>query len=494
MRDVLVSRTLALAALAGVATACGPTRYVRMGPPRTVDIVRIATFGNVGSWWDPVPRLVLPPAISSDALWAGYVVRVGDQFAVEVNGRTGKAYAGVFPGSIRVSPGGGVAYVAIDRGREQFAVVNGTEESRYESIDYFSVSADGSHHVYRARLGGMSMSGRYMDFQFLCVADGEEGPPFDYVGMPVLSADGKHFAYAGRRNGRDTLLVDGHPVGKYDYVTQVALSADGSRVAVVAGVGKAPEWHLKGQLFGLLPGVPALDKDVGKHRVVLDGVKSPEYDWANPLQFSADGRRLAYTASSGGEQFVVVDGVEQPRHRAIGEGSFRFSPDSRRFCYGATHTGGWTLVVDGKEHPVDDVLAGPYFSPDSRHVAYVALERGNWQAYVDDEPRGQARPPWWSLDNGIPPPPNQLALTFSPDSEHIAYLAMGDAIFSRYVAIDGTTGDSIYGILPPVVFVTPRRVRYFTHRLGADGANVLERIEEALPDEPAPAPPASADR
>jgi hypothetical protein len=486
MGQLLGGPRLALAAVAALAAGCGTPPYVRKGPKRTVDIVHIATLGTVGPSWAPLPREVSGLTTSPDVRWAAYVVRVGDQFAVEVNGFTGAPYHRIYPGSIRVFGDGSVAYVAVDSVGQQFVVLKGVEGTRYEAVDSLSASADGMHHVYRARLGGLSPSAEYSNFQLLCVADGDEGPPFDYVGVPVLSADGAHFAYAGRRDGRDTLLVDGHPAGSYDYVSEVALSPDGSRAAVVAGVGKAPGWRMEHLLFGLGPTVAHLEPDAGKHRVVVDGVAGPECDWAHDLEFSADGRHLAFVASSGGEQFVVVDGVEQPRRTAIGDGSFRFSPDGRRFCYVAARENGWTLVVDGEEHPVEDIVSGPYFSPDSRHIAYVARERGSWQAYVDHEPRGQARPSWTSSVSSSAPRDNPLALTFSPDSAHIAYLAMGDKQYERYVAIDDTTGVHLHAIQPPIAFVTPRRVRYFATAVGTDGVGVLRLVEEELQDEPAP--------
>ncbi|HOK09763.1 MAG TPA: hypothetical protein PLJ10_08895, partial [Candidatus Hydrogenedens sp.] len=65
--------------------------------------------------------------------------------------------------------------------------------------------------------------------------------------------------------------------------------------------------------------------------------------------FSADSRRVAYSAKRGGKWFVVVDGEEGKEYDGIGAGSLIFSPDSRRVMYSAGRGNKRFVVVDGEE-------------------------------------------------------------------------------------------------------------------------------------------------
>lgn len=57
---------------------------------------------------------------------------------------------------------------------------------------------------------------------------------------------------------------------------------------------------------------------VGSSRVVVaDGIEGKQYDDAERIIFSPDGRHLAYIGTSGGKTFMVLDGVEGKQYDDI---------------------------------------------------------------------------------------------------------------------------------------------------------------------------------
>ncbi|HTU66687.1 MAG TPA: hypothetical protein VMF52_12100 [Steroidobacteraceae bacterium] len=101
--------------------------------------------------------------------------------------------------------------------------------------------------------------------------------------------------------------------------------------------------------------------------------------------FSDDGKRYAYGARRGGENFVVVDGKVLPAGH-----DFKFSPNGARYAYieGAyrefSSQDGGRLVVDG-------VASGPkmnqthdlQFSDDGKRLMVVGYFDGGWHVIVD---------------------------------------------------------------------------------------------------------------
>ena len=84
---------------------------------------------------------------------------------------------------------------------------------------------------------------------------------------------------------------------------------------------------------------------------------------------------MAYIAKKGANWHVVLDGRESERYDAVFAPVF--SPDSKRFAYAVKKGGKQFVVVDGKNGPGYDGIAQklncPLFSPDSAHLAYVAV-------------------------------------------------------------------------------------------------------------------------
>jgi len=142
--------------------------------------------------------------------------------------------------------------------------------------------------------------------------DGESHAAYDGAYCPRFSPDGKRLAFRAQLGpelgGRNFIVCDGRALRSYDWVCwrHHVFSPDSRHLAYIAWRGtKGPapaEWHGT------------------KWFVVCDGREGPPVDWKNRYAwpqvpvFSPDSRHLAYFATRGDKQFIVIDGVEGPRH------------------------------------------------------------------------------------------------------------------------------------------------------------------------------------
>ena len=88
------------------------------------------------------------------------------------------------------------------------------------------------------------------------------------------------------------------------------------------------------------------------------------------FKVSPDNRRVAYVATVGDKQSVVVDGEEVTQCDGIANPIF--SPNGERMAYVGRVVNKWFVVVDGEEGKQYDGIADPIFSPNSKRVAYGA--------------------------------------------------------------------------------------------------------------------------
>jgi len=216
-----------------------------------------------------------------------------------------------------------------------------------------------------------------------------------------VSPDARH--YADIQNAeRGQIFLDNVPGKKFDLITETCFSPDSAHFAYSARTGD--------NFF-----------------LVLDGKVADAPGAGRGLCFSPDSRRFACVLIAGGQRRVFVDGVAGNPYYSILPEKAVFSPDSKRLAYIAISGGKAFIVRDGAEGKTYDKIlcepdAVPVFSPDSATLAYLAQE-GKDVFLVMNEVEHRDR-------HSIP--------VFSPDSKRAACIAMEGQKYS--VIVDGTPG------------------------------------------------------
>jgi hypothetical protein len=202
------------------------------------------------------------------------------------------------------------------------------------------------------------------------------------------------------------VVVDGQPQGDYDGLAGLIFSPDSQHVAYRARFG-------------------------GKEHVVVGGETGEHYDAVRDLVYSPDASRVAYRAQADGRWFIVVGDRQGKAYDAIQDGSLVFSADGRRLAFVARTGKASSVVTDGTQsRPYPTIEGTPVFSPDGKRMAFVARKArfarlpflGGPRAVVEDGREGEAAA-------GI------KQVTFSPDSQHLAYAARHGTQWS--VLLDG---------------------------------------------------------
>jgi Tol biopolymer transport system component len=326
------------------------------------------------------------------------------------------------------SDGKRFAYGAV-QGQKSLVVVDGLPGTTYDEIGFLLFSPDGKRFAYTARIGQK---------QFV-VVDGRPEREYDRIASlwAVFSQDGKRVAYVARSSeqlsrrgdivfvaeaGKEFIVVDGQPGPKYEMVQMPVFSSDGKRLAYIATEGE-------------------------EYFVVVDGQRGPRYEAVGPPVFSPNGERVAYPAKKGQKWLVVVDDKQQSEYDEIVEGTVKFSPNGRRVAYVAIEGEKILVNVDGQPGPSYDNF-GPsplIFSPDSKRFAYAALNGSKTLIVVDGQPIStyESSPKGTLIFRPKSRPPDPAysvkgSLIFSPDSRHLAYrVADGQG---EFVVVDGERG------------------------------------------------------
>jgi roadblock/LC7 domain-containing protein len=328
----------------------------------------------------------------------------------------------------------------------------------YDAVKSFSFSSDCQHAAFLGVKG---------DKQFI-VRDGVESGPFEWV-IPNSLTLSPHDARAACivQQGNDmSVMIGGQIVGKGYYRIaddRIRFSDDGRHFAYTAQIsdkgavvvhdgvaGKmypaasAPVFSPRGEHVAYAVSLPS-----GKMCAVLDDHEQKPYDGLDQttLQFSPDGKHLAYTVVSEKKYVPVVDGSELSKPL---EAMFLvFSPADDHIAYMGRTGNDCFVTLDGKPGPNFEAFDGPpVFSHDGRHLAYVAKRQKQAIVMLDgvgqepfDEAAGES-------------------LTFSPDSAHLAYAAAKGK--ERFVVLDGKHLAPLDHIARPGIVFSPdgKRLAY----------------------------------
>jgi hypothetical protein len=399
---------------------------------------------------------------------------------VVVDGKEGKKYGGIGPGTLTFSPDSNrVAYVArvfkegpwperrprwiLAGGVAQryVMVVDGKEQGDYDGIGPFAFPMTWPKHLHRGILSD----------EELLVADGEHAKKHGGRGETRFSQDRQGLTFlSGILEGtRDWFAGSDPDLQNYAAPRTSIFSPDSKRVAYAAVAGE--NWRVPAGWFVVA------DRKEGKtyHRIDNNTLFMTNADRI----FSSDSKRLAYVARPpvGGDWAVVLDGKEVDKHRNIMPGTLTFSPDSKRLAYVNGRRYGAVVVVDekdGKRYAGARSVGAPIFSPDSKRLAYVAQR-------LSRMPNGESRQTLFLVVDGKEEKKYSIARgctpVFSPDSKRLAYAArMGNKSF---VLVDGKRGKRYDRIFTPaggtIIFDSPDRLHYLAMR-----GNRIYSVEETI--------------
>ncbi len=286
--------------------------------------------------------------------------------------------------------------------REMYVVIDGEEKKRMESVEGLVLSPDGKHHAYFGTLGK-----RYL------VVDGKASET-STTGQITLAPDGTRAAAAPS----DTAgKWPGHPYRTF------AISPDARRAAAVATWAENTDAGLKSvtALFvdgkevrrGTFEGAPVWSPDGSSWAIVRhadggksvnllhDGVAGPDVDMVltradnkTPiLQFSRDGRSLAYPARFGLETKVVINGAARGAYDQVGVGDTRigFTPDGRLTYLARKGNGSLWHVTESPPGLEDEPRKPAGVSAPGTQVLFDGGDLSKWRVERDG----------WSVKDGL---------------------------------------------------------------------------------------------
>jgi len=286
-------------------------------------------------------------------------------------------------GPLFSADGSAFGYIATKNG-EDVLVVNWEEVARYPGILRFALSQDGERIALCAEANKEKFA----------VVDGNEGPRFDSLWAPRFGINGKHVGYGARTKDRQFyIFVDGAQIGPLSGFSDDVLvfSPDGERYAIPVFTGK--RWAL------LVDGVSGSEwNSIVQDSIAFSpdgvhvgyGARSAEHTAviidqeeiarlpanANPCLALGPKDRIAYNCADQKGEFVMREGAKIGSYEHVVGNSLRFSSDGSRFAFVAHKADGWYVIVDDIEYGPHHSICRPgvAFSPDSKDFAYMSVD------------------------------------------------------------------------------------------------------------------------
>ncbi|KPK45028.1 MAG: hypothetical protein AMK72_11450, partial [Planctomycetes bacterium SM23_25] len=279
-----------------------------------------------------------------------------------------------------------------------WAVVDDKRFGPYDRIEGILFSPDSKRVAIRAS----------RNKEHFAVIDGVEGPGHEstiWVEV-IFSPDSKHYAYCGNKDGRETIIRDGHPIATHRSVSSIAFTPDSKHLVYIARDDRSVAVYLG-------------RKKLGEYEAVND--------WS--MRISPDSSRLAYPYRRDGQWYVAFGDKHFGPFEADTIQEMHISSGGRDICFSARQDGKWYFFTASERHGPYDDWSMASFSPDGKRLAYCGRLRGRTTVYLDGKPLGTFDSTW--------------DLTFSPDSRHFAFLARDGKEY--FLCVDGNTTPAGFG-------------------------------------------------
>lgn len=259
--------------------------------------------------------------------------------------------------------------------------------------------------------------------------DGEEGPKFDEILIPVmggdqakvaLSPDGKRYAYCARAGDQFVVMVDGKELVRSNDTQGGKCPLQGSRLAFTSN---SQHVYYVAEMHELTP----IDQTI--HRFVFDGKPDMLAAKIDDVTFSPDGNHYAYIWNDPDRRrpwMLIVDGKPMPYQA----GAPQWTNDSKHLYTQRTGSGFTELLYDGKPvarafhfevhiAPVGDMVVMAVTGGTNGHPVSFLVVNGKKVPGSDTVERGMIQ-----------------QVVFSPDGKHYA-AHCADLNVNHYLIADG---------------------------------------------------------
>lgn len=350
-------------------------------------------------------------------------------------------------------------------------VVDGEIQSFYNDIRDFKFSEDGKHYAYVAKGDGeyfIIKNGKKIarhsfigfnslrwspnnqlaytisedDGYYVVYERNRFGPlasqqPKEGYNVPLFAFHPETFAiaYAAKRNDKWAVEISGERLKEYDMVMELSFSQNGE---ICFRFKKDEYW-----------GVYYKNEEI-----------SFGYDLITDIAISADGKRIGFVAKKEDKWYGVLDTNKGEVYDNASQPIF--SEDNQIFAFhGYKDTSpddddeyddnvsydNYFVVINGESQKSYDNTMGLVISKRSKKIAYVASsEQGSTTYFVVVNDKEMSSYP------GI----DHFSLQFSPDENHLGYLAFSDSIFAgrkaSIIVIDTHESEPFDGVYSKIMF------------------------------------------
>jgi Tol biopolymer transport system component len=407
----------------------------------------------------PEKAAVARTYFSADGRSAGYVLREGGKAFLKTGAKTSEPYDDITPFS---SPDGTLLGYLGKTGGGCVLVAGDTRSDEVDAVTWLKWGGERQRSLYYvAAKNGKSIA----------VAGAQKGEEFDLIQNPILSPDGKTLAYVAKQ-GNQTWVVMGRSKRAGQDPRGIGFNSTGELVAyeektatygvraLHVGRKQGEEFHftVSEELLQLAAWIFSPTENVvacsgrstdGRNLYLIVGDQKRSLENTGvilDLQYSPDGRSLAYSSSSSGKDDKVTVTVGNQREESYSSVMFlSFHPDGHSVAYIATEDQKkWFVVAGKRKGEVFDLVEFPRYSPTGKLLVYAA-SRDHQRLMVINDKAGE---PFDKL--GDP--------KFSPDGERVAYRAQKGS--GWHVVLGDRLGPEFANVGEPVFSPDSRTIAY----------------------------------